>query len=224
MKKLLIIVSILTSLGGLAQEPQSTFVEVTGTGVVTVAPDQVVIQSRIEHIGASASKVKSQNDDVVEKVIDYLKSMGIPSSHIKTEYIRLNKDYNHNTKETSFSANQAISIRLNDLEEYERIMSGLLESGLNRIDGVLFQSSKKEELESSARRKAVLNAKQKAEELANSLDQEIGKALYINEVESGNFQPVFRAMEMQEDMGSRETIAPGEMEISIKVNVKFVLK
>lgn len=224
MKKLLIIIAFLTSGMNWAQEHQPPFVEVVGKGVVKVVPDQVVIQSRIEHTGESASAVKAENDQVVNKVIAYLKSRGISSSQIKTEYIRLNKDYNYNTKETTYSANQAISIRLTDLAKYESIMSGLLESGLNRIDGVQFQSSNKEELQKKARREAVLNARQKAEELANALDQEIGKAQHISELNEGNFQPVYRSMEMQADLDDRETIAPGEMEISIKVNVRFILK
>ncbi len=224
MKKLLFIFAILTSVVSFSQEASLQVVEVTGNGVVKVVPDQVVIQSRIEHMGESAAEVKAQNDEVVDRIINYLRSQRIPSSQFRTEYIRLNKEQNHRTGKTGFSANQAISIELNDLDSYETIMGGLLEAGLNRIDGVQFRSSRKEELQSMARREAVLDAREKAGELAEALDQEIGKAQRITEVETGNFQPVYRTMEMQADMSDRETIAPGEMEINIKVNVRFELK
>ncbi len=184
-----------------------------------------MIKARIEHSGKSPSEVKAENDKVVNEVIQYLKSQDIPSKNIQTEYINLNKDYNYNTKETLFSANQAISILLEDINSYETVMSGLLQSGLNRIDGIEFQSSKKETLEAEARKMAVLDAKEKAQEYAHALGQEIGKAHTINELNSGDFPPMYRAMEMKaSDSSGGQTIAPGEMEITVKVNVGFFLK
>lgn len=225
MKKLLLATLILVFVTGFAQESPTSIVNVTGKGTVKVVPDEVVIRARIEHTGKSASEVKAQNDKVVNDIIKYLKSEKISTKNFQTEYIRLSKDYNYNSKDTSYSANQAISIKLEDLSKYEKIMSGLLNSGLNRIDGIQFQSSKKEELESEARKKAVLNAQEKAREYATALGQDIGKAQSINELESGNFpQPMYKAMQMDiAESGQQETIAPGEMEISVKVNVGFIL-
>ena len=50
-----------------------------------------------------------------------------------------------------------------DLSKYDKLMSGLVSSGINSINGVSFSSSKMEEYEAEARKKAVLDAKQKAE-------------------------------------------------------------
>lgn len=223
MKNLIFLLSFLVSYGAMAQQEQTPMVMVTGTGTVSVVPDKVLIKARIEHTGKSATEVKKENDQVVNEVIKYLRSQGIESKNIQTEYIRLNKDHNYNTKETFYSANQAISIQLNDLGKYETVMSGLLESGLNRVDGVQFGTSQKEELQSQARKKAMENARQKATEYAEALDQTIGKARSISEVQSNNFQPVSRMMEVQADSDGQETIAPGEMEITVKVNVGFML-
>ncbi|MFD0975770.1 SIMPL domain-containing protein [Salinimicrobium gaetbulicola] len=226
MKKLLITALFFVFITGAAQETPISLVNVTGKGTVKVVPDEVLINARIEHTGKSPKEVKAQNDKVVNEIIKYLKSQDIPSKNFQTEYIRLSKDYNYNSKETFYSANQAISIKLEDLSKYEKIMSGLLESGLNRIDGIMFQSSQKEELESQARKNAVLDAQKKAKELANALGQDIGKAQSISEAGGGNYpQPMYKAAMMdvaQEE--SEETIAPGEMEITIRVNAAFVLE
>lgn len=224
MKKYLFLLAMLVSSFAVAQENIQPRVSVIGTGTVKIVPDQVLINSRIEHTGKSASEVKKQNDQVVNDVIKYLRSQGVDPKNIQTEYIRLNKEFNYNTKDTFYSANQAISIHLKDLKKYETIMSGLLESGLNRIDGIQFQTSKKEELQAEARKKAVMNAKMKAEEYAKALGQEIGKAISIDEVQTDHYQPVYRVMEMKADSAeSQESIAPGEMEITVKVNVAFLL-
>ena len=224
MRKIILLFAIFATLASFAQQPTPSLVQVVGEGTVSVVPDEVVIRARAEHTGQSASSVKKLNDEVVAKVIEYLKEKGIPAKNIRTDYIRLNKEYDYNSKEYFFSANQAISIHLKDLERYEEIMSGLLNSGLNRIDGVEFKTSKEEALKSEVRKKAMLDAKKKAEEFALALGQEIGRAHQISEVESGNYQPVYKVMRMESaDSAGGETIAPGEMEITVKVNVGFEL-
>ncbi|HET8753574.1 MAG TPA: SIMPL domain-containing protein [Salinimicrobium sp.] len=225
MKKFILFFSLLFTINAFAQQQPTPLVSVIGEGTVTVVPDQVLMNSRVEHQGNSAAEVKSQNDKVVNEILKFLKSQGIPAKNIQTEYIRLNKEYNYNSKEYYYSANQAISVKLDDLGKYEEVMNGLLESGLNRIDGIEFKSSKKEQLESEARKKAVLDAQAKAKELVAPLDQRLGGAFNISEMETNHYQPLYRGMvEMKTaDSGAAQTIAPGEMEITVKVNVSFIL-
>ncbi|MCB7480647.1 SIMPL domain-containing protein [Christiangramia sediminis] len=228
MKKLFFVLAVIATMPIFAQQNlERSVVNVTGEGVVKVEPDEVLIKSRIEHEGPSAAGVKKQNDEVVNKVIKYLKSQKIEEKDIKTEYINLNKRYDYNDKTYSYVANQAISIRLQDLKDYEKIMKGLLENGLNRIDGIQFKSSEMEKYEKEARKLAVLDAQNRARELAQPLGQDIGKAVSISEMDYNSFQPVYRmdeAVEMSAAKGSQQTIAPGELEIKIKVNVGFELK
>ena len=81
-------------------------------------------------------------------------------------------------------------------------------------------------LESEARKKAVANAKMKAEEYASVLNQTIGKAVSISEFRQQYTPgPMYRsAMAMESDGGAaKQTLAPGEMEIRTTVNVSFIL-
>lgn len=228
MKNLIFLLAFTLSLPLLAQQNlDNSQVNVTGEGLVKVVPDKVIIKSRIEHEGNSAALVKQQNDKVVNKVIKYLKSAGIDEKNIKTDYINLNKRYNYNDKTYTYVANQAISITLKDIKNYEQIMKGLLENGLNRIDGIEFKSSEIEKYEKQAREKAVLNAQNKARELAAPLGQEIGKAISISELEYNTVQPMYKMMDEAIETrngGNQETIAPGELEIKIRVNIAFQLK
>lgn len=229
MNRIMILLMILLAIPLQAQQKDSasqhSVIVVKGEGTVKVVPDQVLIKSRIEHEGDNATEVKKQNDAVVDKIISYLKSQGIEEKNFRTEYMNLNKNYNHNDKSYTYAANQAISIKIEDLKNYEKLMSGLLEAGLNRIDGIEFQSSKSKEHASTARSRAVENARMKAEEYAKALGQNIGKAVYLTEEESNDYQPVYR-MEMMKssaDAGQEQTIAPGEMEVTAKIIVSFAL-
>lgn len=220
----------MTTMSLQAQENKqiSPSVSVTGEGVVTVAPDQVLINVRVEHEGNSASEVKQKNDKAINEVFSFLKKMKIDEKDVKTEYLNLRKNYDYQTKEYKYVANQSVSILLKDLRKYEALSQGLVNSGVNRIDGVEFKSSKIDQYKSEARVKAVVNAKQKAKEYAEALGQQTGKAIYINETPVGMPpMPVYRmkAADFNESAGgSGQTISVGEMEIKVNVSVVFELK
>jgi uncharacterized protein YggE len=64
--------------------------------------------------------------------------LDIDDTEVQTDYIRLSKNYEYTTKSYNYAGNQSIAICLKDLSKYKALMNGLLESGINRIDGVAF--------------------------------------------------------------------------------------
>lgn len=224
MKRIFTLFMLVASFAIYAQQQQVPLVSVTGEGIVNVVPDEVELQVRIEHEGMNPSTVKMENDNAVNTILNFLKRMEVDEKDIRTTFLNLNKNYDYQTKTYSYTANQSLSITVRDINDYEKIVTGLLEKGLNRIDGIQFKSSEIKKHKEEARKRAVLDAKQKANLYATALEQQIGAAFQISETES-NFQPL-QKMEMMQtsaDSGNRETIAPGEMEISVKVNVSFYL-
>ena len=204
--------------------PQPT-VDVTGEGVVRVVPDEVTINVGVENTGKNVKELKSENDRIVDEVFATVKRMGIDEKDVQTEYIRLSKNYEYNTKTYNYAANQSISIKVKDLKKYESLINGLMDSGINRIDGISFTSSNMTALESQARKKAVENAKMKAQEYTQVLNQTIGKAISISEFRAiNNPQPMYKTMTMSADsLEGQQTLAPGEMEIRVNVNISFLL-
>ena len=217
--------TLLTTFFMNAQTFPKPTIDVKGEGVVTIVPDQVLISARVEHTGANAKEVKQLNDATVNEVFQFLKNYGIDSKDVKTEYVNLSKNYDYNSKKYNYAANQSISIKLKDLSKYESLMNGLLETAINRIDGISFSSSKINALQSEARIKAIQNAKQKAEEYASVLNQTVGKALLITEFQNNSAPtPLLKRGMMAMDAASEsQTMSPGEMEIRVEVNVSFEL-
>ena len=200
-------------------------IDVTGEGIVRVVPDEVTINIRVENTRENTKILKEQNDATISEVLKFLKKMDIADKDVRTEYMNLNKNYDHNSKTYTFAANQSLSVKLRDLKKYEAVMKGLIDTGINRIDGVSFSSSKEASLKSEARKKAVENAKMKAQEYVSVLNQTVGKAVSISEFSnSGGPQPMYKmAMMDSSSGGGDQTIALGEMEIKTTVNVSFLL-
>ncbi len=229
MKKTVLILVTLVGLASQAQEQKAQVpqISVSGEGKIKVAPDQAVINVGFQNSGKDSKEVKSLNDEVVDKVIKFLKKMGIPATDYKTNNVSLYKSYDYEKKKNNFQANQSLTITLKDLSKYDELMMGLNDAGVNTISGVEFKSSKMEDYEREARKKAILDARQKAQDYVSVLGQKVGKALLITDNSQAYVpQPMFKgAYAMAADSaGSRETLAIGELEINTNVSVTFALE
>jgi len=207
------------------QTPQIT---VSGEGKVKVTPDIGVVSLGVEHTGKDAAEVKKLNDEVIDKVIKYIKKNGIPANDFQTTNVSLYKNYDYEKKKYNFVANQTITVTLKDLKKYNEFMMGISDTGVTTIHGVEFKSSTLQVQETQARKLAMVNAKQKAEDYVSVLNQKVGKALIISD-NSTNYNPppmfkgAARAMESDASI-SNETLAVGEIEITATVQVSFILE
>ena len=210
------------------QKNQVPQISVSGEGKVKITPDQVVINVGFQNTGKDAKEVKTLNDEVVDKVIKFLKKSGIPATDYKTNNVSLYKSYDYEKKKYNFQASQSLTILLKDLSKYDDVMMGLNDAGVNSINGVEFKSSKMDDYEREARKKAMLDAKQKAQDYVSVLGQKVGKALLITDnSQSYAPQPMYKGnmMAMAADGGGqRETLAVGELEIITNVSVTFALE
>ncbi len=229
MKKVIL---MLFFLGGIVQAQEAKTVpqiSVSGEGKIKVTPDEALIKVAVENTAKDAAEVKKKNDEVVDRVLKLIKQHGIPSSDYQTQSVNLYKNYDYNTKKYNYVANQTISIHLKALSKYDKLMMDLVDSGINSIQSIEFKSSKIKEYESQARKKAMLDAKQKAEDYASVLvGQKVGKALIISENEIVNAIPLSYEMKTMAmaDSGAmpKETLAIGEIEIISIVTVTYVLE
>ncbi|MEL1240724.1 SIMPL domain-containing protein [Flavobacterium flavipallidum] len=208
------------------QVPQIT---VSGEGKVKVTPDQATISVSVETKGNVAKDVKKENDTKIDAVLKLIKKMNFASSDFRTQRVSLNPQYDYEKKKTSYNATQTIEIIVRDLNKYDELMDGLVNQGINRIDNVIFQSSKLADYESEARKLAMKEAKHKAEDYVSVLGQKVGKAMTISDnTQSYSPQPVyarFKTMSLAEsDAAPRETLAAGEITITANVSVNFILE
>ncbi len=230
MKKLVLIVTIMFATIIQAQElKQIPMVNVQGEGKIKVIPDEACIIISQETKGLTAVAVKKENDAKIDAILKFIKKMNIPQSDYLTQRVVLNPSYDYEKKQQEYIASQTISILLKDLSKYDVLMDGLIKAGVNKIDNVEFKTSKLLQLQSDARKLAIKNAKLKAEDFVSVLQQKIGKAYSISD-NSQNFnpQPVMyasmKSVTMNDSGMPNETLAAGEIEVLVNVNVSFILE
>ena len=230
MKKLFLVLTLITTMVQAQEVKQVPQISVSGEGKIKVTPDEATITVAVENTGKESAEVKKKNDEAVDKVLKVIKQAGIATADFQTQRVNLYKNYDYNTKKYSYVANQTISIHLKDLVKYDKLMMDLVDSGMNNIQGVEFQSSKIKEFERQARKEAMLNAKEKATDYVSVLaGQKVGKALLISDNSSTNYPrpPMYARMKesmVAGDAMPRETLAIGEIEITSTVTVSFLLE
>jgi uncharacterized protein YggE len=229
MKKTLLILAILFMATSYSQEQkQVPTINVSGEGKVKVAPDQALISVSIETKGTKAEDVKRENDKKMDAILKFIKKSNIAKEDFQTQRVSLNPNYDYEKKKHNYIATQSVQILLKDLSQYDVLMEGLVDEGINRIDNVEFKSSKMKELQSDARKLAIKEAKAKAEDFVSVLGQKVGKAILISD-NSQIYVPQPRMYAMKSSMSMdestpKETLAIGEIEITANVSVGFMLE
>lgn len=229
MRFFIVLFSMAIATTSLSAQNSTSGITVTGEGIVNVTPDRVKIKVRVEKKGDSAKEVKAEVDEAVNQVLKFLKSEEIAEEDYQTDYLNLNKQTDYNTKETHYTGQQSISITLRDLDGYSPVMRGLMDSGINRIDGVSFEDSKLEEHRREARQKAAKDARKKAEDYAEALGIKVGKAIVVREGTSpGAPRPMLmKAMStsgFDSESSAESPLAVGQIEVKDVVEVNFSLE
>jgi uncharacterized protein YggE len=218
---------------------------VNGEAVVKVQPDQIVITFGIETWDKDIMLAKQKNNEIMKKAMKVIQESGIPDKDIQTDYLSVEPRYDDNYEKKDFIGyfiRNTFVVTLSDPEKVEDLVTTVLQSGVNYIHGINFQTTEFKKYREQARELALNAAKEKAEKMAGALGQFIGDPLQINEGYGGSnwwyynswsgwgsgrsnmmSQNVVQNISTDSDQIS-ETIALGKISIKANVTVTFELK
>ena len=220
-------------------------ITVNGEAVVMVQPDQIVINFGIETWDKDIMVAKQKNNEIMKRAMTVIKESGIPDKDIQTDYLSVEPRYNDNYEKKDligYFIRNTFVVTMSDPEKVEDLVTAVLQSGVNYIHGINFQSTEFKKYREQARELALNAAKEKAEKMAGALGQLIGDPIQINEGYGGfdwwyynswsgwgygrsnvMSQNVVQNIPSSSDQIS-ETIALGKISIKANVSVTFELK
>ena len=207
-------------------------ITVVGTGEVKVVPDEVNLTVGVQTKDLSLQVAKKNNDDIVRKIFEVVKRHKIENKNVQTSRINIYPEYQRRNRELDeqfmgYRIDNTVSIKLTEIDKFEDLLSDLVQSKVNRVQGISFNSSELLKHKAEARLKAVREAKEKAKALAKELGQDIGKPFSISE-ENITPRPYMMKSMAFDGGGARGesggTFAPGEIKITANVTVSFELK
>jgi len=184
--KQIIIVSFLTviliSSINAQQFEKQPVITVNGEAVVKVQPDQIIITFGIETWDTEIMFAKQKNNDIMKKALSVIKNSGIQDKDIQTDYLSIEPRYDSNYDKKNFIGyfvRNTFVVTLSDANKVEDLVTNVLESGVNFIHGINFQTTEFKKFREQARELALNAVKEKAEKMAGALGQHIGKGFCV---------------------------------------------
>lgn len=116
---------------------------------------------------------------------------------------------------------------LRDLGRVEELLAGIVDTGVNRISSVEFQTSRLREVRAEARRRAVEAAHYKAALYCEAGKVRLGEVLHIEDVNPDQLRGyeghVFHEV-APDDEGSVQAIDPGSIVVRAAVMLSYQIK
>lgn len=228
MRTLILALPILLSsaLAALAETPPRT-ITVTGQGQVQAAPDMATITLGVVHQARTAQAAMAATSEATAAMLETLAEAGVAPRDMQTSDLALDPQWDHNRSSNGqppvvvgFIARNTVSVRVRKLDSLGAVLDAVLNAGANSFRGLQFGLQDPDPLTDEARRKAVGNARHKAELYAQAAGVTLGALQRISET-GGAIQPV--QMEMMDMARASVPVARGEVGLNAQVTLVYAL-
>jgi uncharacterized protein YggE len=204
-------------------------INVTGRGEVFITPDVANISFSVETTAPTASAAVKENADNTSKVLKALKAQIGKDDKVSTTGYNLSPvyEYNNQTKKSEFDgyrASNVITVKTYNLSNLGTLIDSAAEAGSNNIQGLSFDTTKRDEYRREALVQAVGDAKTTAQTVTNAAGVQITKIFQISP--SYDYPtPIYGDLAARGKVAYAEAastpIEAGEISIKASVNIVF---
>ncbi len=195
--------------------PSSNVITVTGTGEVNAKPDIAEFSFTVLEERKDVDSAQQAAAEKVNAAIKFLKDNRVDEKDIKTLGFNVNPRYGYGAVKPipSIAPNSAVSypypgpdgtrtqvgvevsetvnVKVRDTAQAGELLAGITNLGIQNVSGVSLTIDDESKLQRESRQKAITDAKEKAEELADDLDVDLVRI--VNFSENGNpVYPMYR--------------------------------
>lgn len=201
-------------------------IEVAASGQIQTQPDQAILRVAVEASGENASTVRQRLAENVSTMRAALTAMGIDEGRITTtDYdIRNQRRFGGREEEPAVWGRHAFTITLTDLNRTGKVVVTAVENGATSVNDVRFTLSREQrsELREQALSKAMDNARDRADVMAESADLNIAGVGSITTADVG-YRPVrFESAALAAgDTNVGTSIEGGSVTVTAQVTVTY---
>ncbi len=202
-------------------------ITVIGTGEVLIPADTAVVSLGVSATDREVLKAQRKANETIANIREALIKAGVKEEDINTDYINIyaSYDYSDGSEQLKgYNANSTLAIRVTDIEAVGEVIDIAFEAGANTLNGINFSASDTTEAEAKAMKKAVEDAKDKAEVLAEASGLKIRGIDEI--VESGTYSYDRGMMNgfakaTAEDAAAGTVVQAAKLAVNSSITVKF---
>jgi uncharacterized protein YggE len=213
----------------LLADPPLRKVTVTGTAIIHVVPDEMHWTVSVSINDSTLAKAKARHDVSLAAALAFIKGLGAAVKDLQTGGIRFEKNLypgdDSFIKTHPFSCSTQLTFTLTDFEKYGPIADALSKLDGAQVQGVDYATSTEATTRRDALKRALLDAHDKASDLATTAGCYIDKPLEVIEQEAFDVRPATRNANYSAmgDSGGTPQAVAGQIEISAKVIATYDL-
>jgi len=209
-------------------DPPLRKVTVTGTAIIKVVPDEMNWSVQVSINDSTLAKAKERHDASLTAALAYIKGLGAAVQDLQTGGIRFDRNLypgdDSFAKAHPFSCSTQFTFTLIDFDKYGPIADALAKLDGVQVQSVEYASSKEEAAKRDALKEALLNAHDKASDLAVTAGCYIDKPLEILEGTADiGPRPVMMMARAASYSGGTPAPVAGKIEISGTVTATYDL-
>lgn len=230
-----VLVAVTAGLAGLgstpayAQSPAGT-ITVVGEGKVRIKPDVAQVTIGVEVFKPTVKEASAENSKIMNDVLATLKKLGLGDADIQTSSISvwLDRPYlpDGTQGEPVYHVSNTVNATVRNPDKLGDVLDATMAAGANNIYGVTFSLSDTTAVETEARKKAIENARLKAEEIAQLTNLALGEVISVSEVIGGGGGGYYNSLQQSPTlgvggMGGGGPVSPGELELTMQLQVVY---
>ncbi|MBA2720172.1 MAG: SIMPL domain-containing protein [Chloroflexi bacterium] len=204
-------------------------ITVPGRGIAAVDPDIAVLRLGVVVVRPTAADARSTAAATMGAVLAALTDGGVKRADLRTTLVGLDavRDYSSESgpKVTGYQLTNTVEATIRAVATVGELIDAALAAGATSMDGLTFRVADPREALDEARRRAVVDARQRANTLAAEAGVSLGRVLAI--VEGGALEPgpprPMAEMRMKAMDGAATPVEAGTNELEVGVTVTFAI-
>lgn len=174
-------------------ENQAGVIQVGGSATVSLAADTATVQIGVNTQRETVREAQRENADIMAAVMEAIRALGIDDKDIVTSQFEVYSGYDYSVdgegreiRTQYYQVQNIVTVTLHDLTLIGAVLDAAMEAGANTTYGITFTSTQANEAYQKALTRAVEDAMQKAQVLADAAHVKLGKLKSINSEENMN--------------------------------------
>jgi uncharacterized protein YggE len=199
---------------------------VQGTGRVSVVPDVADLRLGVSIARLTVAEARQDAATVMASILAAVESAGVARRDIRTTLLSVQPRYEYRDNQppllSGYELANVVEVTVRDLGSLGDVIDGSLRSGATSMDSLSFRLADPAPAEREARMLAMLNARSRADVLAEAAAVRITGVVSV--VEDGAMPPPRPFMKAERMMMAADTGTPvesGSLEVAVSVTVSY---
>jgi len=206
-------------------DSQSNRIIVSGEAAVSVEPDLVQIRAGVTTDAKSAQEAADANAKAMTEVSNAVRALGVPDTDVQTARYSLQPVYEagpqNRNRLVGFQASNSLLITIRERDRIGELIDQVVGVGANTMGNIEFMVSEPSKHLDDARKRAVEDARRRAELYASAAGVKLGRPIEI--IEQSATVPPQPMMMMRSAAQQQTPISPGERTLRLSISVAYEL-